>query len=290
MISTDDPNQNFNEFAKSETVATPPVTEEKKAEEKKPEQKPKEAPKQEIEPRKQLDADETGVIIGRTLDDQYRLARLYFHSGLVPKTFDSVEAVFTGLQFLMQLGVKKPLVALRNVYIVNGIPSLWGDLPLALVRQSGLMKGITETIFDKSGKEIKPSNQNLNEEVFGASCQTIRRERVVGSNEWIETIRETWFTVEDAKKAGLLGEPKKLYGKYLRRMLKMRARTENLKDEFGDVLNGTAIAEYDHHVLPEFEDAIPTTSKPVEGNADKLNKLINEQKEEKDVSATTTVE
>lgn len=186
-----------------------------------------------------LEAEEGGRIVGASLEEQWRLARIFCASKLVPKAFDSPEKVFTAVQFALQLGLKNPLVALRNICVVNGIPNIWGDLPLSLVLQSGQLKRISEFIFDKEGKPISLENKNLSADPFGASC-TVER---AGFDPLT-----TYFTMEDAKKACLLG--KDTWKGYPKRMMQMRARTQALKDRFPDVLGGVPVAEYDSHIDP----------------------------------------
>lgn len=200
--------------------------------------------------RRQIEAAETGVIIGGSFEDQYRLARLYCASRMLPVAFDTPEKVFTAMQFAYELGLKG-ITAMRNICVINGTPSLWGDLPLALVKRSGKLKSIKEWTTDETGKEIIPENNNIAAPPVAAYCRTVRKEED-GENEVT-----TWFTLEDAKKAQLYGNPKKpIWGLYLRRMLQMRARGQNLKDNFGDVLMGAAIAEYDHNAVVDADGRV----------------------------------
>lgn len=217
-----------------------------------------EPPKQETPPqteakdlvRRQIEAAETGVIIGGSFEDQYRLARLYCASRMLPAAFDTPEKVFTAMQFAYELGLKG-ITAMRNICVINGTPSLWGDLPLALVKRSGKLKVIKEWTTDEEGKEICPENNNIAAEPKVAYCRTVRKDD--------ETENEvtTWFSQDDSRKAGLLGNAKKeIWTKYMRRMLQMRARGQNLKDNFGDVLMGAAIAEYDHNAVVDTEGKV----------------------------------
>lgn len=229
-----------------EAVTTPPQAEAPKQPEANESKGPEKSPTTEIV-RKQIEAAESGVIVGATFDDQYRLARVYHASRMLPQAFDTPEKVFAGMQFAYELGLKG-ITAMRNICVINGTPSLWGDLPLALVKRSGKLKAIKEWTTDESGKEISPENNNVSAMPAAAYCRTMRKDGE------FENEVTTWFTLDDAKKAGLYGNPKKeIWAKYLRRMLQMRARGQNLKDNFGDILMGAAIAEYDHNAVVDTE-------------------------------------
>jgi hypothetical protein len=150
------------------------------------------------------------------LDSLYRFANYVSKSGLAPKGMESPEAIFVAVQMGMELGIS-PMMALQNIGVINGRPGVFGDLPLALVRNSGLLEEYRE-------EEIgKPSD-----DTWGFKC-TVRR---VGCTPKSET-----FTVADAKRAGLWGKAGP-WTQWPKRMLKFRARGFLLRDEFGDVLKG----------------------------------------------------
>jgi hypothetical protein len=176
----------------------------------------------------------SGVIVGSTIEEQFRVATAMCDSRMVPKHFDSPQKVWVAMQFALGLGVRNVVAALRNIYIINNAPALWGDLPLGIVRDSGLLESIDEFFLDKDGKRIGFGEGMTQGDPVVAVCQVKRAG---------EAMHTTWFGVEDARKAGLLS--KETYKQYLRRMLKLRARAEALKDRFADVLMGAQIAEYD---------------------------------------------
>lgn len=192
-----------------------------------------------------VEIDEGGMLRPRNLDEAFRIATGYYRSGLLPKRYDSPEMVLTAMQFALELGLK-PLISLRQIAVVNGTPSLFGDLPLSLCYSKGLVKSLKEYWIDNEGRPITANNGNLSAEAVGAICCAERK----GDPEPIET----FFTLSDAKTANLLNSP--TWKAYPKRMLRYRARSQALKDKFPDVLNGVAIAEYDFHVIPD-EDAGP---------------------------------
>jgi hypothetical protein len=183
-----------------------------------------------------------GRIAPTTHTQQWRIAVEFLKSGAMPSSFENAAQAFMALQFLSEH--KIPYVTgIRQLMIVNGVVSCWGDLPLALVRRSGKLEFIDERIFDVNFKEICFENRNLTDEAFYAVCRLKRDDMFQ-----IERV----FSLADAKKAGLLNRERKTpWDTYPRRMLQMRARSWAIKDAFPDVLCGTAIAEYDFDAMPE---------------------------------------
>ena len=217
-------------------------------------------------------ANEKKYLEANDLDSRYRLASAFYRSGMVPKSYKDAASVFAGMELALELGLK-PFTALKNIAVINGNPSLWGDLPLSLCRRSGLLEKITEILLDKEYNEINWRNKNLNAEIFAAVCITRRK----GADTDLETV----FTMDMAKNAGLLGKDN-VWKTYPRRMIQMRARSQNLKDNFGDVLLGIEIAEYDHNFLPMKdvtpEGTITRTGEVQRDNAAEINKTLSTEK------------
>lgn len=187
---------------------------------------------------------DSGRLVGRNLDEQWRLATAYCKSGMLPSNFNTPAKVLTGMSFAAELGLK-PITALRQMAIINGAPAVYGDLPIAIVQASNKLEWIKESFFDEEENEICIENKNLSAEKCRATCEVKRM------GQPSTTVRT--FSVADATKAGLLPErnPNKPWAKYTSRMLQMRARSWALKDTFGDVLAGISIAEYDYNTTIE---------------------------------------
>lgn len=152
------------------------------------------------------------------LQEAMQIADLLANSDIVPKDYQRKPGnILVAMQWGAEIGLQ-PLQALQNIAVINGRPSVWGDAMLALVRSSGLLEFIREELSD-NGQE--------------ATCTVKRKgqEPVVSK-----------FSMEDAKKAGLSGKQGP-WTQYPKRMLKLRARSYALRDEFTDVLKGMAIAE-----------------------------------------------
>lgn len=205
-----------------------------------------------------------GIVVPKTIDEAYRYSAAVHKSGLAPKHFDSPEKVMVAMQTAQELGLQ-PLTALKSMYVVNGTVSLFGDLPLALVRKSGLLDWIEEKQYDQSGNEISSQNNNMNAECSVAVCRIKRRGEPEASRE---------FSWSEAVKAGISGS--NTYSKYRRRMLQMRARSWALKDTFSDVLLGVSIDEYDN--VPIEKDVTEIPENKYAPKKSSLNELLNKEK------------
>jgi hypothetical protein len=197
--------------------------------------------KEEKVEKKTLAAQEDGTLVGSSFEEQFRLARAYHASGLMPKGLNSPEKVLVAMQLCRELGLP-PMTSIGKICVINGTASLFGDLPLALVMKSGLIESIKEE-----------------QTIEGAVC-TVKRKGM-------ESLCRS-FSLVDAKQADLLG--KGPWKQYTKRMLQMRARTWALKDAFPDILGGIFVSEYD-------ANAYVTTSGEVVGES--KNNLASELNE-----------
>lgn len=152
----------------------------------------------------------------QTIEDLFRFSKAVVAAGLAPKGLEKVESVFIAIQMGMELGIS-PMAAIQNIGVINGKPKIYGSMPLAMVRASGHLEWIKETI-EGTGDSRK------------AVCVTKRKGEA--------DPKTSTFSVDDAKKAGLWG--KNTWSAYPERMLMYRARGFNLDDNFSDVLKGMA--------------------------------------------------
>lgn len=170
------------------------------------------------------------AIIPQDIEQTYRLAQIICAADMAPKAYNrNVESVMVGIMHGMEIGLT-PMAALQSIAVINGMPTIWGDGALGLVRSSGLVEDFLETLEGDGDSRV-------------ATC-TIKR---VGQESPI--VRK--FSWPDAKEAGLAGKAGP-WKQYPNRMLQMRARSWALRDGFADVLKGLGIAE-------EQRDRIPLT-------------------------------
>jgi len=157
------------------------------------------------------------AIVPRDFEGCYRLANVIQASGLAPKSFKTVEQITVAMMHGMEVGLT-PMAALQSIAVINGMPTIYGDGMLALVRASGLMEGIVEEL-----------ERDDNGAVLMAVCKVKR----AGEAAW--TVRG--FTWAEAMKAGLTRKEGP-WTQYPQRMMQMRARSWALRDAFADVLRG----------------------------------------------------
>src|ERR1700675_1712868 len=94
---------------------------------------PKETKQELIAAAKGLPPTEIFSLKPRTFDEAFRFANLIAESTLIPPEFRKQPAnVLVAVQLGMELGVS-PMQALQNIYVVNGRPSIFGDLLAAII-------------------------------------------------------------------------------------------------------------------------------------------------------------
>jgi len=207
-----------------------------------------------------VSADDRGRLIGRTMEEQIRVANMILAGGTLPKAFDTVAKVMTGMQYAIELGLN-PITALRQMYFVHGAISIFGDQPLALVEAKGLIAEHQEYLIDKDYNKICVENKNLHVQPWAAVCITKRKGR--------EESLETYFTIDQAKEAGLY---KNTWLKFPGDMLIYRARSRNLKSNFPDALGGIAISEFDMNEMPTARDV--SENLPKDESAKNVNAMF----------------
>ena len=149
-----------------------------------------------------------------------QFAQMAAKSALVPRDYQGKpENVMLAVQMGSEVGLA-PMQALQNIAVVNGRPAIWGDAMLGLIKASGMLTDIVETIAGEG-------------DAMTATCVVKRANS--------SPITAT-FSVADAKKAGLWGKQGP-WTQYSRRMLQLRARGFACRDGFPDVLKGLISAE-----------------------------------------------
>ncbi len=165
----------------------------------------------------------------KTYTEAKELAKDFAKSGMVPKHYENKpEAIVVAWDLGLNLGLGLTQ-SLQSIYVVNGMPTVWGDAALALVKSSGLLESIDESV--------------------PGQCTVKRKgEKAVTVN----------FSMKEAQDAGLTG--KAIWKQYPARMLKMRNRAFALRDVFPDVLKGLSIKEEAEDYKDPYPDAIDTKS------------------------------
>jgi hypothetical protein len=194
------------------------------------------------------------------LSDKLRMSEVLYKSGLMPQHFKSPAQVMVALQMGHELGLK-PMVAINNISVINGRPTLGADIQAALIRQHPEYAGI----------EI--------EETADSCTVTIRRK--VGPV--LETFRST-FSDADAKRAGLAGKSGP-WQQYPKRMRKHRALAYACRDAFPDVLAGVYEPDEMHAIQHEPVNITEIAHEVIEGDREE-EQSAPEQTVSEEVPAT----
>lgn len=148
--------------------------------------------------------------------DVGRLAGMIARTEFVPANYRGNEAaVAAAILYGREVGLP-PMTSLREIYVLDGRPSLYAEAMRGLVVAAG--------------------HDFEYHESTGSTCTAAGRR--AGSQAW-HTV--TW-TIADARQAELI-RPKGNWVKYPRAMLKARACAELCRDLFSDVLHGFAAVE-----------------------------------------------
>ncbi len=215
--------------------------------------------------------DENGVLQAGDFTEGWKIASMMASSEMVPDAFrGKPAAVMMAMQTAKSRGLN-PLTAIQQMANIFGRTITYGELPLAEVFASKKLKSFREWWFDPNGEEIKPTD--FHTPIHGAACEVEALDCPQG-----KIIRI--FTIDDAKNANLLDDPKrKTWRQYTKRMLQMRARGWALKDAAPEVTAGLEMPGYDEH---NEEVTLGTTpGKPQAGQlASKMNqRMLGENKE-----------
>lgn len=152
-------------------------------------------------------------LMPKTFNEKYQMAGVMAKSGLLPQGLNTPEKVCVALEWGHELQLS-PMVAVQNIAVINGKPTLSADIMAAVVKRSPEYGGCEwKELSDKAAECVVTRKGNGYEE------KTTSR-----------------FTIEDAAKAGLTSRP--VWRAYPKRMLKHRALAYALRDAFPDILAG----------------------------------------------------
>lgn len=189
------------------------------------------------------------------LEEAFKFADMVLMSGMAPKSYTDIfkdakagpekdaacEKARAAVVIALQLGCEvgfAPMQSLQSIASINGMPTIWGDGALALIRSKGVLEYIKEDDLADITKNQK------------ATCTVKRRG---DPNEHTVT-----FSYDDAKKAKIFD--RNVWSVYPARMCQCRARAFALRNVFPDVLKGLAIREEveDYQTI----EGNPTPSQP----------------------------
>lgn len=170
------------------------------------------------------------------------------------------EAVMSAMIMCKQFGL--PDKAMNEMAFVKGKLTCYGSLVTALAERHEEYGEKQEFFVDEKQNVICSENKNLNAPVYAAVVKVKKK----NSNVW----SEYYFTIDEAKQAGLLTEKtfaESPWRKYTKEMLSHKARARALRAEYASALNGI---EY-HEDVQEIYDVTPREI----GTANDLNNEFN---------------
>lgn len=215
--------------------------------------------------RRDIELSDDGLMNVKKFSELLRVSNMLVKSGILPKHYDTPEKVTTAILMVKELGLK-PINALKSLAVINGVPTLHTDLPLAMVRNSGTLEMINEFLIDKDYKKICFENKNLEAEVFAAICEVQRKGFEKKTSHYTKMNRDKNPNSKNA-----------VWSANNEIMMKRKARAIALKDEFGDVLGGLKIAEYDYDVIPRAGESLQISHSNVHVEDKNLNDELNEK-------------
>ena len=216
-----------------------------------------------VEMKSQSRALSNGILNPANLHEALEMAGVLCKSSLIPKDFQgNAGNVLVAIQWGMELGLA-PMQALQSIAVINGRPSLWGDAVIALCKAHPVCEWVRE--YEEDGVAV---------------CVTQRR----GDPEPVERR----FSMDDAKRAGLLGKAGP-WTQYPRRMMQMRARSWCLRDAYPDLLRGMAVAEeqQDRVIVNEVPAPAPSTASRTESIKTRMKQITRDNS--RDVSTLHAV-
>lgn len=164
-----------------------------------------------------------------SVDEMWRLAQYAAASEIVPKDFrNKPYNTLIAMEHGLECGVPW-MQAIQNTAIINGRPSFFGDLFLAVIMNSPVYVKHVEYFLVKGERRSGLLLEDLKADDTCAVCTFWRR----GLDEPITR----QFSIGDAKLANLLKKPGP-WSEYTSRQLQMRARSFAGRDTFPDVLKG----------------------------------------------------
>lgn len=162
-----------------------------------------------------------------TTEELKEESQIYFKSGLAPAHLKNWEAVFVAKSWAQGLGIHTTL-GIRDIYVIDNIPSLKTEAALAIVLARGFVEYSEQYYEGTEGTDD-----------FTAVFKVKRK----GNSEHISK-----FSVKDAKTAGLWGKKTKTnqptsWVLYPKLMLMYRAVGFALRQIFPDALRGARLQE-----------------------------------------------
>ena len=172
---------------------------------------------------KDSDQMSAAIVAARNTDERLTIAEQMIDSGIVPKSFTEPAAVVAACEMGAELGLK-PYVALNNIYVIQGRPTLSAASMVALVQSRGVAVKITE--------DFVPISHTDGTEDVKTTVQIFRKLKELDmvmeynhSKSWNECELAGWTAKDN-------------WSKYPKNMLRARTISEALRLYCADILQG----------------------------------------------------
>lgn len=192
----------------------------------------------------------------RDTDELSRLVRVIVKGGCVPESYIDKKtnkpdvskmavAILTG----REIGFG-PMMSLKCIMIVRGMPTMWGQGVKAKVMQSGAVEDFREEWVNSKGEPMPLPDSSMPIDKWPSELTA----RVTVKRRGVATAYVGKFSVGDAKRAHLWANPKKkTYYTFPQDMLMHRAAARVYDRGFADCLMGISIREIIEDGAPEQE-------------------------------------
>jgi hypothetical protein len=214
---------------------------------------------------KDLKLNSDGTPIFDSMGDKLLYADSLVKSGILPNSYKNASQVVAAMQMAAELGIQGGVNSLKKTAVINGSPSIFGELPLSICYDKGVIADFDGYHFDIKMKQICLKNLNIFSKIEGYYCRILR----TGAKTYVEG----FYTLAMAKAAGLGN----VWNKHPDDMLRHRTIAKVLKTMAPDILCGVSVAEYDHNAYAN-EDMVTVQSNVSNSNApeeSELNEIVD---------------
>ena len=225
---------------------------------------------------------------GATLIETKVHSDFIFKHKIAPASFSTPEHVALGLEVAKSFGARnfgEATLMLKNMAFIKGNFTIWGELPLAIIHQKGMLEKIDRFFVDKEGQAISQANKNIFAKPEAHIVRIKRKDSK--ENEYILTRADLLSAGFIELETGGFSAGKNSNGreisdtwvKYSKIMWSRRNTSFALKMEFPDDLLGVSIKEYDIDI-PREDVEIKNKSAEVEKKSkeDFMNSYLEKKK------------
>jgi len=170
-----------------------------------------------------------GVYTLTTIEEQIKYANFLISKRLVSDTFKDPAQLMVAIQLCKDL--KLPNSCLKDFYVINGKPAIFGDTFVALALGSGVIEEHQINFYDESGEDINIPHKG--DKLF--SCV------IVGKRKGSSLTSSVSFSMDDLASSGN-NNPN--FKKHPRDMLYRRAMGRFIKWICADAIRGIEMADY----------------------------------------------